>query len=677
MSAIKSVTLSRSAASTSDRKEHKEPKHPATQAAVRALSHDIARQLGPIYGATHISLSEKADYLERMLHLEEFDVGRPQETPSIKLFLSPHHWALFKSILQASPVKSNINVLELWGVDLYTHLKALTTKLPPVHIGSLKAHMKQFCVCFAQGSVAILAKIRQNFELPMEPKQWAGQLDAFTKRMQTEFAEPISKNKELQKLFEAVQLRCNLGEELLQKNKPERLRTGLGSLLIKDFVPGEEQGPDKRLAFLMRHAQLLAEGFPLQQESMPAQFAPCIFADIYAHLAKMSQEEDRCAPFLALKERLSAHFRAFGKADQYFKSAIDLIKNRQQAVTANTNFVQNRLLNLHAHFCLHALDVQIMAPLYPDTHVATHLGFRRLGINLESFFRDALKEPVTEAQKGSFLPPCDISQSQREALDLLIAGVQSDLATLSKSKLPPVFFEKGLSILRALPGSVVYDLWLPFIDDFAILLRYFETLPAELGGLRKKHLQQIGAFCKTLPAKELGIKREEWIEFFRQACLRESLPFCKLNVVVQDLKACTKLCAASEEDLLSDEYLDYALLDGIEMVIDSLMPEPEPPDGSSGDAASKPTPRFPPSRELTSREAPSAEEFRIRRGEKARQVWKRLHALGYSLESTRSSHHKMAHGSKKATLAFHSGGDTLKAGTASGLARQVRGEKKA
>ncbi len=600
MSAAKPITsgTSKTNPSLAPHLEGKETKaNPLTQIAVSALSRDMANRMGPIVGDPNASAAKKMEYIQKALNLEEFQL-KETSRPKPKLQLSLSEKTLLNRMLRDCVFEQGLTLLDLWGLEVYNHMKALARIITPKDMAALKENLQIFCKTFARKAVESSAKNAEEYI-----KKWVNQLAELKNDLQIVASSIPNAFKEKQQAFAALIDRLSLGITLLRNNNMQKLRSNV-DLFFTETVKPDTANPEKTLQGLITYTKFLSEGFPVVCKVQPPQLDLTIFSKIHQHLTNILEAADKQTAMKALKRDLHVWFSKFPANDEDLKDAnmraaagkINYkvycakygIKYEKEPTEIEfcqslfVNYLQNSFLNARVDFCLNLVDAQYMTPLFPDTYASTYLGFRRLYMNVSTINQIVLeKKPASAPVHPAF--PGLLASAQKKEISQLLDTIHADTAALTRAAFPPRKFFETAHLILDQKQCIIFDEELIFIEGFEPLLKLFEKLPPQLNELRLKHLKLIEAFLKTLDLKELAKNRDQWIDFFQKACLNATIDFCRLNMIVKDLQACAELDTVNGEELFLDEYVDYVLLDGIEGLIDHLIkpahPMREEPEG--------------------------------------------------------------------------------------------------
>lgn len=431
--------------------------------------------------------------------------------------------------------------------------------------------------------------------------------------------------------------------------------------------------------------------------------------------------------------------------EKYYGSRLSCKKTQQEFSSQMLlNQVHTSLNNDFAEDCLRILDYQVMMLLYPDSYVTLDAGLNRFKFNLSyviNRYGDILQSEKDNAKvfPKMDLPayPTPLTSDQEKLLKNITNKIQRDNislicnALLESLDLDILIKWKNISEI----DDCRFSTWFPFIRSLEPILKSLNEFLKNLDMLRVSHLKLIKNFYKSFEKEDLKKNHSEWTQFFKDVCFSQSLEICRFSMMAQDLKMLLNNQSIfsdvdTEEDLLSNELVDYMELEGIQKIIDKLVPNKSPeipspssineeatidppqlPPSETTATPSSPSPILPEKESVTEKEpnkdiqnkvqppvaqiikavepkkpAPSEEKnkeqeseeispFKIRRGEKTRKVLNRLREIGFLPPKNHrggTSHFKLELNEGKQTIVPKGGKRVqIKAGTAKSIEKQV------
>jgi hypothetical protein len=672
----------------------------------------------------HLSSKEKADGVSNIMALKKTTFESGTLAPAFTLSLEKREEQQIDALFARWALNTDISLFDLWGVDLFTKIEAFIKYLPEAERQEI---IERFCAKFALAFVSMTAegnlenmKIEfyqkgvksKNRRYVWERPSLIEEFQDIKKTIRDLIPLQKLKIKTIRQALQNLEQHFDLGCKLLAHPQALTFLTDFTCGGISDRFPKavllSKNNPTQSLEDLTTFTRFYALGFTCAIKQGHLGISKNLLEDVHSQLLLLAKSGNKQKAAAGLKKALSPAFQELQEIRLHLKKASEraycgkLTKEEyygdQVKMKANSpeEFASQLYATNLAWFilegtlcdCLFLLDEQVMEPLYPETYVPTRSILRRFSLNLRSLFDIILdKNFFSFSYKALPSPPAKISEPQQHALEKLAHEIRTDVQglfsqLLSQRWMQPESMISATKLLRK--ERVHFSEWIPFLKtEFEPTLPLMEELHKNLAVIKNKHLTLIQDFLKTMDPKDVQAKRKEWTAYFQDLCFHESLDFCRLSMMTQDLKAILQMesnlnAGLSEEDLLPDTLVDYMELEGIDTVFAELFPPPvdlEKPKEETP-ASAEPTPVSSPSAEKPKAETtaladvpakppkkdklehkgntPAAapkvrgleatvepEPFRIRRGEKTRKILKRLRDIGMLPKRQSGTAHKV------------------------------------
>ena len=237
----------------------------------------------------------------------------------------------------------------------------------------------------------------------------------------------------------------------------------------------------------------------------------------------------------------------------------------------------NGLYRAFVEDVLNILDYQVMPSISPS-YIPTSICFSRLHFLMEKFFC------CSRTEEPAFIAPAHLSSSQVDRLKYVLNEIDYHfielqyivLTTYGETQMQK--FQSEWIELEEKGYSVFYnDARVVFLDNHAKLFSIIEDMYPKIDRLRLRHLELIEIFLREFDKSSLASSKNAWITYFQEVCFQSSLRFCSYMLVAKHAKMLQELHAevskeSSEMDLLDPSMFFYMTLQGIEELVNKLLP---------------------------------------------------------------------------------------------------------
>ena len=491
--------------------------------------------------------------VERTQQVMSLETLYPKYIPAKGIKIPPFLKAnkLLKQIFTDRPIGISFCLLEIWGFDLNMHLRALKDAAPASYrlenlIAKVEAEFGQFYTFML---------IEYTKRAPSKREVWAQNLRNCALALKAAFASIVADPhaKLLRAKLTAVLERLQLGAELISHTAAIELlcHYPLGNLM--DYFPEArrlERGPEEQLAALVPFMRFINGSFSSNSLSLRKHRGA-----IEEALEALGKGPTKLELAKGLKSVLLGFFRDFSHE---MESANDL------DVDANDLDVEIFLLYRFYHDFLRILEFNILQPTHPG-YLPFQVSVNRIQLNLPSALD--LKPPKAEVEPQ---PPIVLTARENEALQVVRSFIEQRVNAFIESRLSPTGEEIELVVefgtykqLTLNRGFHDYPRLLALLDRCGPPFARFESALAALPSLREEILQGIKPFLEILDDRALEENRSQWIRFFQDCTMKESLLFCRLSMLLQDAETLKELHGGSADSFLIDPLADLLWLEGV------------------------------------------------------------------------------------------------------------------
>lgn len=653
------------------------------------------------------STSRTKENLKPVLLSQVIDLTAAEERAICEMF---SRWAL----------DNEINLFELWGLDLFGALEKLAHQCTTDH---LERYINLFasvfvCAYFTQCTLntkELIANARitweSNNDFLLSPEILCDTLRKINKILKaiklSKYISDDDVNNSISLVQEKIRLGVKLWTELQRKEilRPLCIEQNLINYAGSNALNREDD--KKTLKSLTALTRFLCCGITEANRKRMFGYKVTIFAEYQRQLTHFSANKRDLTLLREIKKifivGLMFNYNSRQKCGTDFVKAlkgkqarivtngmsiprVDYI-NQSFALLAQTNFVERVTENLQRIF-----DNRVVSFLAPDDFISQDLYIRRLLLNGEHLLRkfSSTAEPTESPAKILLSEYAPFIKENVFSLDSFFIVYQQAYKHLEQ------YFDKGVKeVLDAVAHSRPQRrIWVCISTYFqrAIKELHAKVLP-DLETCRKDNLLTAKEHLLRLPFAELESNRADLIDKLQKLTFNTGLDFCRLVMFLTDLESFINPFLVDDElHIIPIELANYMMLDGIEGVFDEVLSELSPPPtaatASAAHAQQKIITETAPAnvstrkeREISRDECQALEKlqkntpespFKIEHGEKIRVVLQKLKALGFIPTRTRGSHVILRNSDGRQTV-VPVNQDHLAPGTAASIQRQVTG----